>query len=395
MRNGYQIKVFMMILIPCLFVFYSLGFTDEQEFFSDQTFQNRLKEMNAEWEKAVGKMDEEFRQIIIKTDIEWNKIVGEQEEAWKKFREEVEQKWDDFVTSTQKTWVNYSDDKNARSRVDFENGSIEVEAVVPKSDPKPEKEARKEIAKQTRKVFSKKTKVGEILLKNQVKDDKGEPVTEKNVDRFIQKEVISKMKVESEPVVAKDGVPRVKYKATIALVPDHLPIRAKRYVPIVLENANKFNVKPQLIMAVIHTESYFNPMAESRCGALGLMQVIPRYAGREAYLFIYKNDKVFLPAYYHDPKNNIELGTAYLHLLKSKYFSSIPTDPKNRYFSVSGYNWGPTKVVQKILIPNRHKVQTMSDSDVFNLIRRKSPQETSDYLKRVTDRMPIYAPYFS
>jgi membrane-bound lytic murein transglycosylase C len=76
--------------------------------------------------------------------------------------------------------------------------------------------------------------------------------------------------------VAKDGVIRVKVKVRFELLPNHLKIRAKKYHDLVDENSKRFMLQRQLILSVIHTESYFNPLAASHADAHGLMQLIPK-----------------------------------------------------------------------------------------------------------------------
>jgi membrane-bound lytic murein transglycosylase C len=70
----------------------------------------------------------------------------------------------------------------------------------------------------------------------------------------------------------------------------------------------------------MHTEAYFNPQAISGSNAIGIMQIIPKYAGREAYRAIYGHDKVISWDYLFDPENNIERGSAYLSLLKYNHY---------------------------------------------------------------------------
>lgn len=68
--------------------------------------------------------------------------------------------------------------------------------------------------------------------------------------------------------------------------------------------AARNGLDPLLIIAVIAVESRFNPIAQSDGGALGLMQVIPRYHG----------DKLDAAAGESmlDPRVNIQVGTAVL-----------------------------------------------------------------------------------
>ena len=337
--------------------------------------------------------DEEFEQIMSGSERKWDEYAAKQEKAWNKYKKEVEDKWDSFVTSTKKEWVDYSEDKNSRSRINFEKGCIEIEVVVPADDPKAVEAAKKKIAGQTSKVFSDNNIIGDNLLQGQVKDKSGKIVSKENANEFIKNEVIPEIKLEKKEFRAKDGIPRIKYKAKIQMVPDHLRIRAKRYLPMVIKNAGRFSVNPQLIFAIIHTESCFNPMAVSHCGAIGLMQIIPRYAGCDAYKYIYDKEKILDSAYLYKPENNIELGAAYLHLLKRKHFRSIPKNPKNRYLTVCGYNWGPGVMRNKIL--KKYNVGNMSDAELYNLLRKKTPHETANYLKRVTERMPLYSSFFN
>ena len=49
-----------------------------------------------------------------------------------------------------------------------------------------------------------------------------------------------------------------------------------RYVSHAIEVANEVNLDPVLLLAVMATESSFNPNAQSHAGAQGLMQVLTR-----------------------------------------------------------------------------------------------------------------------
>ncbi len=121
------------------------------------------------------------------------------------------------------------------------------------------------------------------------------------------------------------------------------------------------------------------------------MQVIPRYAGREAYRHLYGRDWTIRSEYLYAPGVNIELGSAYLHLLLNRHFADVQDPEKRLYLAICGYNWGPSAVRKKVL--NRYDVAAMSAKDLYALLRTEAPKETQDYLKRVTERMPVYDPY--
>ena len=52
---------------------------------------------------------------------------------------------------------------------------------------------------------------------------------------------------------------------------------ACRYMNTLVEEAQAKDLEPEVIIALIHEESRWKAMAESRSGACGLMQVLPKY----------------------------------------------------------------------------------------------------------------------
>jgi soluble lytic murein transglycosylase-like protein len=74
----------------------------------------------------------------------------------------------------------------------------------------------------------------------------------------------------------------------------------RKYEQYVITASKKHQVPVWLISAVIHAESFYNPSAVSRAGAVGLMQLMPGTA---------KNYGVYDR---QDPRQNIEGGVKYL-----------------------------------------------------------------------------------
>ena len=53
------------------------------------------------------------------------------------------------------------------------------------------------------------------------------------------------------------------------------------------------------------------------------MQLVPSSGARDAYRYVYKKDKVLKKGFLYKPKNNIELGCAYLAKIRYDYFKSV------------------------------------------------------------------------
>lgn len=84
------------------------------------------------------------------------------------------------------------------------------------------------------------------------------------------------------------------------------------------ENSEKYNVEKELILAVIKSESNFLQDAESKAGAIGLMQIMPR-------TFDWLQSHNLMPymdvGHLKNPETNIKYGTYLLSLLKKRYNS--------------------------------------------------------------------------
>jgi membrane-bound lytic murein transglycosylase C len=189
-------------------------------------------------------------------------------------------------------------------------------------------------------------------------------------------------------VRSSDGVKRVKVIADMKMVPDPWRVQAQKYLPLVDQYGQKYQVDQRLILAVIETESSFNPKAKSHIPAYGLMQIVPKYAGRDAYRYIYKKDKRPSPRFLYQPKNNIAFGTAYLRILKEDYFYELESPEIQEYMVIAAYNGGMGLVIKRVL--KKYNISQMSPDQVFQVLIREMPDETKGYLRKVTARKDKY-----
>jgi soluble lytic murein transglycosylase-like protein len=104
------------------------------------------------------------------------------------------------------------------------------------------------------------------------------------------------------------------------------------YDDIIALAAETTGLSFSLLKAVIHVESYFNPRAVSRKGALGLMQIMP---GNLDSLQI--NDPF-------DPQENVMGGARYLKSMLEQFDGQLP-------LALAAYNAGPTAVIRYNDIP--------------------------------------------
>jgi membrane-bound lytic murein transglycosylase C len=155
-------------------------------------------------------------------------------------------------------------------------------------------------------------------------------------------------------------------------------------------------IDPALVLAMMQTESNFNPRARSSASAMGLMQLVPTSGGREAYRFVYGRDRIPTARELYDPDTNIALGVGYLHLLMYEHFGDV-RDPESRlYCTIAGYHTGPSNVA-RAFVGRRDveaavaRVNQMSpDAVKQRLLRRLPYRSTRVYLETVLRRLALY-----
>ena len=111
------------------------------------------------------------------------------------------------------------------------------------------------------------------------------------------------------------------------------PATRQEVAGTIIEVAQRYDLAPELILAVIFTESSFDPDAESEVGAVGLMQLMPATATQMALeLELEWKGRRLLT----DPQLNILLGSFYLQKLILQF------DDLNA--ALAAYNVGPNRL---------------------------------------------------
>jgi len=122
-------------------------------------------------------------------------------------------------------------------------------------------------------------------------------------------------------------------------------LTSERLNELIRVTAERHNVNPELVRAVIKAESNGNPQAVSRKGALGLMQLMPSTAMELGVRDVFS------------PQDNLDAGVRYLRSLLQRYNGDLDR-------ALAAYNAGAGAVDRARGVPRY--------------------RETQDYVKKIT-----------
>ena len=350
-----------------------------------------------------------------------------------------------------KRYVKYTEQYKNRVIVDYEKGWIRIEHI---QDPQVSEKLQRAVAvalltpddPKSADVFSDaEVKLdGKPFLQDLVLDERRQPLSSSaDVERFadylvrnrLQKRVvrvgnspltimyvqIDMISAETAPVIAQKPVVKKppRPKAAVATTMDERPDLkagnrsdpnryaaadklAPRYLPMVNKYAQATGVDPALIFGIIYQESRFNPFAVSQAEAYGMMQLVPKSGGIEAFRKAKGEAVQPTKEYLMDPENNIELGATYLGMLLYDFWTkAVQNRPAREYCAISGYNTGAGNVARALtgstrqLSEAQNKANSMQPDELFEYLRANLPfAETRDYLLRVSAARRHYKEMF-
>lgn len=144
--------------------------------------------------------------------------------------------------------------------------------------------------------------------------------------------------------------------------------REKMYDPLILEAANRHNIPPSLIKAVILRESKFTANIRGAHEEYGLMQITEGAA--DDWIRATRKKKFQSYEQLFVPELNIEIGAWYL----AKGYKKYKNYKNVLALTLAQYNAGPTAVIKNKWVPS-HK-----DGDVLKLVTFPGTKAYIEYI---------------
>lgn len=324
--------------------------------------------------------------------------------AFAAYQEELRTQWREPLISDQHRWIEYSADQRSRSVVDFEANqvTIEVEPEAGQSGveaamallidvlerPVEEAYARDEVTQRA---------VQAAQLPQESLGASGRKRVLEGVGPEHAEAMLNQAQVQRTTQPAATGGTREVVMLTVPLPEARTSDRAREFMPLIERYAREYQLEPALMLAIMHSESSFNPMARSHIPAFGLMQIVPQSAGRDVSQELYGQQRVFSPSYLYNAENNIRAGAIYLNILNTRYLRHIEHPESRMYAVIAAYNTGAGNVARTFTggprsVPQAARViNAMPPQEVYQQLSRQLPyQETRDYLDKVTSRTLAY-----
>lgn len=375
------------------------------------------RDSGAEFDAFEQALESDYQQLDAALEADFLALDKALEAGFQRLHREVAAAWGEGEVElpSKHKWVDYSEDINTRRVIDFEKGTVTLERLVDEGSSEAD-------------VVASLNAAAEAVTSDTLSD-----LSEKDLALKYAKEQLERDQIDFDPYVAANGgavvgslvnnvtsggrlgktvseamakgqVNEDGIRAGVSQLTNgkkkvgvEIPFNfgfqstlASRYRSTVVRQARAHNVSPSLLYAVMETESSFNPRARSPIPAFGLMQLVPRSGGMDAYNHVYGEKVLLDPEYLYDPARNVELGAAYLNLVYTRYLRHIKNPQSRLYCTIAAYNTGAGNVARTFAgtnsVPEAAKViNTMTPAEVYEYMRQNLPyEETRNYLEKVT-----------
>ncbi|HKI74101.1 MAG TPA: murein transglycosylase domain-containing protein [Pseudomonadales bacterium] len=402
--------VYILLFVSCL-----LSATSASAQSQDDTF-DKLDKM----------LDQDFNDVDRNLENQYQAIDQAMEDAYRRLGEQVGKKWgkDQVKLPGKKDWVDYSADLKTRRIFDFDTGDMRLERVIDAGD-------------SPAGMISDLTQAANTALKDSDKDLAGKDIalnwarqqlSVKGIDipvparedptpvlKDIAPAIDDAQLADSVSAALTSGSDQHKGTVTTAVVPlgngkrkvvvevpfdaGYKTTLAGRYLDVIMSGANREGLPASLVLAVMDTESSFNPRATSPIPAYGLMQLVPKSGAMDAYQYLHGDKKLVDPEYLYDPDRNVDLGTAYLGLLDQRYLAAVDDKTSRLYCTIAAYNTGAGNVARAFsgntdIGDAASLINKMTADEVYNQLTERLPYaETRKYLVKVTQAQKKYVSY--
>ena len=397
-----------------------------------------------------AQLESQFQDLDQQLEAEYQAIDAAIEAAFQRLKTEAEAVWgrDDTAPPTQSVWVDYSDDMQSRRQFDFEEGVLKIEQIVDDtatqadlmdslvaSVAEAESDTEADLSEKDAVLnYAKETLAAQDIALTEAPSASNAPVLEglmaledaevaasieTQLGSALQAPVEANTETNAETGNAAANAPdqgaeagassseitvssailssgAKKVTVTIPFAVDYLSESAQRYQNQVIEEANRRGLPPSLVYAIMETESHFNPRARSHIPAFGLMQLVPSSGGLDAYHYVYGEKLVLGPEYYFNPGQNVELGTAYLDLLLTRYLRAVENEESRTLCAIAAYNTGAGNVARSFSGGTSVRgaaplINALEPEAVYeHLIANLPYEETRNYVKKVTKARERY-----
>ncbi|MDD9157324.1 membrane-bound lytic murein transglycosylase MltC [Aliivibrio sp. S4TY2] len=307
------------------------------------------------------------------------------------FSGNVEKRWgkNNLVIAGKSSYVKYTDGYLSRSQVNFSTGQVTVETVAG-TEPKahlrqaiittlltPDDPAGVDLYSDAAVTLG-----GKPFLYQQVVDQDNKPIEWSwRASRYADYLIAHHLKTKNIDY-------KKAYYVDIPMVKNHTQLREYQYADIVRGASQRYDIPEDLIYSIIRTESSFNPYAVSWANAYGLMQVVPKTAGRDVFKLVKNKPGDPTPEYLFNPHNNIDTGTAYFYILKTRYLKDIRNPVSKQYSMISAYNGGAGGVLTTFSSSRSRAIQdinSLNPNQVYWALTKKHKNaEARRYLEKVT-----------